>query len=76
MRARTTLLATVVVALALLVGATALLLVLQRSLARSGDDASRARVGDLAALASAGALPPVLRVPAEDDIAQVTSGDG
>ncbi|MGH8867686.1 MAG: ATP-binding protein, partial [Actinomycetes bacterium] len=73
---RTTLLATAVVALALLVGATALLLVLQRSLARSGDDASRARVQDLAALASAGVLPPLLRVPAEDDVAQAVGGGG
>jgi signal transduction histidine kinase len=75
-RARTTLLATVVVALALLLGAVTLVLVLDRALTRSGDDAARARVADLAALASAGALPATLPVTGEDDVAQVVGPEG
>ena len=75
-RARTTLLAAFVVALALAAGAAWLLLTLRHSLEQSGDDVARIRARDIATLATAGALPPVLAVPGEDDLAQVVDRSG
>jgi signal transduction histidine kinase len=75
-RARTTLAAALVVAVALAAGAAGLLLTLRHELTRTGDDAARIRARDLAALASAGALPQTLTVPREDDFAQVVDRSG
>jgi signal transduction histidine kinase len=75
-RARTTALAALVVGLALAASATLLLLTLRHSLERSGDDVARMRARDIATLAAASALPPILAVPGEDDIAQVVDGSG
>ena len=75
-RARTTLIAAVVVALALLGAAAALLATLEHALVRSGDASARTRAGDLTQLAQAGALPPSLPVPREEEFALVTGADG
>jgi signal transduction histidine kinase len=75
-RARTTALASAVVALALVVGASGLVLTLERSLTRSGDDLSRTRAADLAALASAGELPSRLTNVGDDSVAQVVDVSG
>jgi signal transduction histidine kinase len=75
-RARTTLLAALVVGLALAAGAAWLLLTLRQSLEQSGDGVARVRARDLATLASAGALPPVIATLGEDDIAQVVDSSG
>jgi signal transduction histidine kinase len=75
-RARTTLAASLVVGIALAVGAAALLLTLRQALVRSGDDSAQIRARDLATLAAADALPPTLTVPGEDDIAQVVDQSG
>lgn len=75
-RARTTVLATLVVGVALTVGALGLLLVLRHSLERADDDAAKTRAHDLAALASTASLPAKLTVPEEDDIAQVVDESG
>ncbi len=56
-RARSTLAATLVVALALLVAAVALVVLLQRSLAIGVDDAATARARQIAALVPAGGSP-------------------
>jgi signal transduction histidine kinase len=75
-RARTTLLAALVVATALAIGSVALLVVLRTSLTRSGDAAARTRAADLAALAVGGGLPTTLPPAGEDDVAQVVDGAG
>ncbi|MGH3356907.1 MAG: sensor histidine kinase [Nocardioidaceae bacterium] len=75
-RARTTLVATLIVALALTAAATALVLTLQSALERSGDAAARARVHDLASLAESGGLPRVVAAPAEDDVVEVLDAEG
>ncbi len=56
-RARTTALAAVLVTAALTLGSLVLVTTLDRSLTRAGDELSRSRVEDLAALAAAGGLP-------------------
>lgn len=76
MRARTTLIAAVVMAVALTLAAAALLLTLHAALIQAADDAARARAHDLAALAAAGVLPAVVTVPVDDDFAQVVDGAG
>jgi len=75
-RARTTLLAALIVGVALVIGAAVLLITLQESLTRSGDASAESRARDLAALALAGALPPTVTAPTEDDIVQVVDGQG
>lgn len=70
-RARTTLVAAVVVSIALVASAVGLLLTLSHSLTRSGDDLSKSRIADLAALVSAGTLPRTLTNVGEDSVAQV-----
>lgn len=76
MRARTTLLAALVVGVALAAGAAILLLSLQDSLVRSGDAAAVARARDLAAVADAGGLPSTVSAPGEDDVVQVVDSAG
>lgn len=75
-RARTTLLATLVVVLALLAGAAGLLLTLRHELVQQGDEAARTRARDLAELLAADGLPRVLATPREDDIVQVIDPAG
>ncbi|MDQ3449942.1 MAG: hypothetical protein M3455_03355 [Actinomycetota bacterium] len=75
-RARTTAVAAVVVAIALVVGAAALLVTLRVSLERSGDATALARARDLAALVGDGALPAALTPSSEDEIVQVVARDG
>ena len=76
MRARTTVLAAVVVGVALAAGAVILVLTLQNSLARSGDASAVARARDLAAVADAGDLPSTVTAPGEDDVVQVVDSEG
>ncbi len=75
-RMRTTLAATVVVALALSLGAWVLLVSLEASLVRRDDEGARSRVGDLTVLAEAGALPVELAPPGEDRLVQVVDDAG
>lgn len=75
-RARTTMLATLLVTVALTLGAVALVVTLDRSLTRAGDDLARSRVDNLVALASAGQLPRVLTHVGDDSVAQVVAADG
>jgi signal transduction histidine kinase len=75
-RARTTALATAVVAVSLALGAVALLLTLRNTLTRSADDAAKAKARDLVELAAAGSLPASLTAPNEDDIVQVVDSSG
>ena len=76
MRARTTLLAALVVGLALAAGAVILLLSLQNSLISSGDAAAVAKARDLAAVAEAGGLLSTVTAPGEDDVVQVVDSAG
>lgn len=76
MRTRTTLLATVVSASALLLGALLLLATLERSLHRAGDDLARSRVQDLSDLAAESALPRVLTGIGGEGIGQVFDNRG
>jgi signal transduction histidine kinase len=64
-----------IVGVALLVGGMTLLAVLRHSLNVSGDDVARARVLEVATLATAGNLPRVVHEPNEDDIVQVVNAD-
>ena len=75
-RARTTLLATLVVGVALAAGAVILLLSLENSLVRSGDAAAVAKARDLAAVVDAGGLPSTVTAPGEDDVVQVVDSAG
>ncbi len=75
-RARTTALATALVALALAVGAVVLVTTLDRSLTSAGDDLALSRVADLAEQARAGRLPRVVTNVGDDSVAQVVSTDG
>ena len=75
-RARTTLLATVLVTAALTMGSVVLVTTLGTSLSRAGDDLARSRVEDLAALAVAGELPTTLTELGDDAVAQVVAADG
>jgi len=75
-RARTTLLATALVAIGLAVGAVVLVATLDRSLVASRDGIAKARVDDLAGLASRGAIPAVLTNVDDDGVAQVIDEHG
>lgn len=65
-RVRTTLAATLVVAVALSAGSAILVDRFQQSLDHNRRNAAVARAADIASLASAGRLPSVLRLPSED----------
>jgi signal transduction histidine kinase len=75
-RVRITLLASLVVATALAIGALALLAVLRESLERNTDDAARARAHDVAALAAANALTSPLTATGDDGVVQVVDAHG
>jgi signal transduction histidine kinase len=75
-RARTTLLATVVSGTALLVGAGLLLVTLDQALHATGDDLARGRVQDLGTLARQGSLPPTLADIGGEGVGQVFTRDG
>ena len=75
-RARATLLAGLVVGVALTVAAVVLLLTLRHSLVRSGDDAAVARARDLLTLAGDRVLPRTVTAPGEDDVVQVLDSRG
>jgi signal transduction histidine kinase len=75
-RARGTLLTTVVSGTALLIGAVLLLATLDHSLHASGDDLARSRVRDLGALARTGALPESLDGIGGEGVGQVFTRDG
>lgn len=75
-RARMTVLATLVAVIAVGISAVALLVVLRHSLERAGDDAAKTRAEDLAALATTGTLPRLLTVPNDEDVAQVVDASG
>jgi signal transduction histidine kinase len=74
-RARITLLTTLVSGVALVAGAFLLLATLDRSLHHTADGLAKSRVVDLAVLARHGALPSTLGVGGED-VAQVFHDDG
>ncbi len=75
-RVRTTVAATVVVGLALLVGGWLLVVTLESSLEDRVEVAARAWVRDLAALAATGQLPALVPPHGEDDVGQVVAADG
>jgi len=75
-RVRVTALAVLLVTVALTLASIALVLTLDRSLTRGGDDLARSRAADLAVLASNGSLPAKLESAGDDSVAQVVSGDG
>jgi signal transduction histidine kinase len=76
MRARTTLLATLVSGTALVLGAGLLLLTLDRSLHEAGDDLARGRVHDLAAEAAQGTLTSSLATIDGEGVGQVYDEHG
>ncbi|MET8310779.1 HAMP domain-containing sensor histidine kinase [Micromonospora sp. NPDC005173] len=77
MRARTTVAATIVVGVALVVTAVSLVMFLRHSLVERVDDIARVRAHDVAALARQGTLPTELAVEGDDgSIAQVVDGAG
>ena len=75
-RARVTALAVLLVTIALTLASVALVLTLDRSLTRSGDDLSRSRAADLAVLASNGSLPKQLEKAGDESVAQIVTDDG
>lgn len=75
-RARTTALAALVVAVTLAVGAIVLLSTLEHSLTSNRDALSRARAVDLANQVITGTLPRVLTDIGEDFVGQVVAADG
>lgn len=77
MRIRTTVAATLIVAVALSVGSAVLVLRLRQSLEDNSRNAALARAADIASLASSGRLPTVLGLPNEDaTYAQVIDSHG
>jgi hypothetical protein len=77
MRARTTIAACIVVAVALAVGALLVLAVLRSSLRSGVDSAARARADDVATLIRQGNLPARLAVPGEEAaLVQVVDASG
>lgn len=75
-RARTTLAATGVVALALLASSILLVRTLDHSLATATDHQSKSRVAELLVQARSGTLPPVVDGVGDDSLAQVIDSDG
>ena len=76
LRTRTTVLATALTAVTLVVGAVVLVLALQDRLTVSGDGLSRTRVADLLDLAERGELPRTIRNIDDEGVAQVVAADG
>jgi signal transduction histidine kinase len=76
LRARATLLGTLVFAVLLTVGAVLLVRTLEDRLTSAADDLSRSRVADLLDLASAGDLPASLHNVGEEGVAQVVGPGG
>ena len=75
-RLRTTLLASALAAVALVVASVALVATLDRSVVTTGDGLARSRVSDLAVLARHGDLPRVLAAVGGNGVAQVVTLDG
>ncbi len=75
-RARTTIAATVVVALALLVSSVVLVQTLEHSLVTATDQQARTRLTELVDQARAGTLPRVIDGIGDDSLAQVVGPDG
>ncbi len=75
-RARTTMAATVVVALALLAGSVLLVRTLDHSLATAADQRAKSRLAELLDQARLGTLPTVVDGIGDDSLAQVVDGDG
>lgn len=76
LRARATLIGTLVFAVLLAVGSVLLVQILENRLTAASDQLSRSRVDDLLALARKGDLPRTLRNVDENGIAQVIADDG
>ena len=75
-RARTTVLASVLVGVTLVVGAIALVVTLDQSLTRNADDLAKTRAIDLASLAVTGALAQLLSNINGEGVAQVVDRSG
>ena len=75
LRARLTVLATALVALALLAGTVLLLVALHRSLVAALDESARQRAGDVAALVDSGQLPDPIPVAAGTPLVQVVDAE-
>jgi signal transduction histidine kinase len=75
-RARTTLAATAVVALALVASSVLLVRTLDHSLTTAADEQARTRLAEFLDQAADGALPEVLRGVGDDSLAQAVDDDG
>lgn len=75
-RARTTLLATATLVVALAIGSALLFLILDRALLRSGDQSAIARATDVAVLVERGALPRDLSASPDENFVQVVDSGG
>ena len=75
-RARTTMAASLLVALALVAGALLLVRTLEYSLTTAADQQSRARLAEILDLAGSGRLPAVVDGISDDSLAQVVDGHG
>ncbi len=75
-RLRTTVVATVLAAIALAAASVALVATLGYNLTRADDDLARSRLDDVSALAATGDLPEVLPAIGDDSVAQVVRDDG
>ena len=75
LRARLTVVATVLVAVALLAGTVLLLVALQRSLIAALDETARQRARDVVALVDSGQLPDPIPVAAGTPLVQVVDAD-
>ncbi len=76
LRARATLLGTLIFAVLLTIGSILLVETLEGRLTRASDQLSRSRVDDLLSLARAGDLPTTLRNVDDNGVAQVVASDG
>jgi signal transduction histidine kinase len=76
LRGRTTLVATALTALVLIVASSALLAVLSAQLTKSGDQTSRSRARALLELAADGDLPRTVQGLDDESVAQVLAADG
>jgi signal transduction histidine kinase len=76
LRLRLTAVASIVLALILLLASVLIVLVFQRSVRSTADDLSRTRALDVAAAVRAGTLTPVLTDVGDDSVGQVVGTDG
>lgn len=76
LRLRLTTVATLVLAVILLLASVVIVLLFQRSVHAAADDLSRSRAHDVAATFEGGALPTLLTDVGDDAVAQVVSADG